>query len=52
MRKIINQTKTQTLKTLDTARCYGTHDALDLRLGGCNGNGKEALGSLGSIFTI
>lgn len=49
MRKIISQTKTQTLKTLDTARRYGTHDALDLSLRGCNG--KEALGPLESIFT-
>lgn len=41
-----SQNKTQALKTSYSARGYGTHDALDLNLGGCNWKGKEALGPL------
>lgn len=45
MMKKIYQTKTQTLNSSDTARCYGIH-VLDLSLEGYNGKGKEVLGPL------
>lgn len=42
MRKKISQTKTQTLKPPDTARCNGTR-CIRLSLGGCNGKKEEGL---------